>query len=48
MKAIPAEIMSWLTKFPWPGNIRQLENTIEAPSRLSGSRGTLRMADFTA
>lgn len=48
MKAIPAEIIAWLTKFPWPGNIRQLENTIESAIALSGSRGTLRMADFTA
>jgi transcriptional regulator with PAS, ATPase and Fis domain len=48
MKAIPGEIITWLTKFPWPGNIRQLENTIESAIALSGTRSTLRMADFTA
>ena len=48
LKAIPAEIVSWLTKFPWPGNIRQLENTIESAIALSGTRSTLRMADFSA
>ena len=48
IKAIPAEIIAWLTKFPWPGNIRQLENTIESAIALSGTRATLRMADFTA
>jgi DNA-binding NtrC family response regulator len=48
VKAIPAEITAWLTKFPWPGNIRQLENTIESAIALSGARATLRMADFTA
>jgi DNA-binding NtrC family response regulator len=48
MKAIPSETVSWLTKFPWPGNIRQLENTIESAIALSGTRSTLRMADFSA
>jgi DNA-binding NtrC family response regulator len=48
IKAMPAEITTWLTKFPWPGNIRQLENTIESAIALSGTRSTLRMADFTA
>jgi DNA-binding NtrC family response regulator len=48
MKAIPNEIIAWLTKFPWPGNIRQLENTIESAIALSGIRTTLRMADFSA
>ncbi len=48
MKAIPAGTISWLTKFPWPGNIRQLENTIESAIALSGNRATLRMADFSA
>jgi len=48
MKAIPAEIIAWLQKFPWPGNIRQLENTIESAIALSGNRSSLRMADFTA
>ena len=27
--AIPAEIMSALTRYPWPGNIRELQNVIE-------------------
>jgi DNA-binding NtrC family response regulator len=48
LKAIPGETISWLMKFPWPGNIRQLENTIESAIALSGTRSTLRMADFSA
>jgi transcriptional regulator with PAS, ATPase and Fis domain len=48
MKVIPRETVSWLSKFPWPGNIRQLENTIESAIALSGTRSTLRMADFSA
>lgn len=48
MKAIPRDTVSWLSKFPWPGNIRQLENTIESAIALSGTRSTLRMADFSA
>jgi DNA-binding NtrC family response regulator len=48
LKAIPNETISWLTKFPWPGNIRQLENTIESAIALSGTRSALRMADFSA
>jgi len=48
MKAIPREIVDWLGKFPWPGNIRQVENTIESAIALSGNRPTLRMADFSA
>jgi formate hydrogenlyase transcriptional activator len=27
--AIPAEVMSALTRYPWPGNIRELQNVIE-------------------
>jgi formate hydrogenlyase transcriptional activator len=27
--AIPAETMSALTRYPWPGNIRELQNVIE-------------------
>jgi len=48
IKAIPNEIVDWLGKFPWPGNIRQVENIIESSIALSGSRPWLRMADFSA
>jgi DNA-binding NtrC family response regulator len=48
IKSISPAIITWLTKFPWPGNIRQLENTIESAIALSGTRAALRMADFTA
>ena len=32
---IPAETMSALTRYPWPGNIRELQNVIERAVILS-------------
>ena len=34
--AIPAETMSALTRYPWPGNIRELQNVIERAVILTG------------
>jgi len=33
--SIPAETMAALTRYPWPGNIRELENVIERAVILS-------------
>jgi DNA-binding NtrC family response regulator len=37
LKEISPEAMEVLTRFPWPGNVRQLENTIERAILLSRS-----------
>jgi DNA-binding NtrC family response regulator len=37
-----------LTEDPWPGNVRQLENALEAAIALSGERQILSPADFPA
>jgi transcriptional regulator with GAF, ATPase, and Fis domain len=46
MKEIEAEALSELMRYDWPGNVRQLENTVEMAMVLSGSRRTLFGADF--
>lgn len=38
--------MERLTRYPWPGNVRQLENTIENAIALSGDRSYLLAEDF--
>ena len=35
-----------LVRYPWPGNVRQLENTIEMAVVLSGDRIVLHGEDF--
>jgi formate hydrogenlyase transcriptional activator len=45
--AIPAETMSALTRYPWPGNIRELQNVIERAVILtSGPVLTVRSEDL--
>jgi len=51
LEQIPAKEVSpqgmWrLTEDPWPGNVRQLENALEAAIALSGERKVLIPADF--
>jgi len=51
LEQIPAKEVSpqglWrLTEDPWPGNVRQLENALEAAIALSGERRILVPADF--
>jgi formate hydrogenlyase transcriptional activator len=36
--AIPTETMSALTRYPWPGNIRELQNVIERAAILTSGR----------
>jgi len=38
IEGLPAKVMSALTRYPWPGNIRELQNVIERAMILS--RGT--------
>lgn len=45
-KVVDAEAMARLAEFPWPGNVRQLENFIEMAVALSGDRCELTPADF--
>ena len=45
-KAILRETLDHLTEYPWPGNVRQLENAVEMAIAFSGERETLMAADF--
>ncbi|HEY7387183.1 MAG TPA: sigma-54 dependent transcriptional regulator [Bryobacteraceae bacterium] len=45
-KLLTAEAMERLAGYPWPGNVRQLENAIEMAVALSGERQVLSAADF--
>lgn len=45
-KSLAPEAIDLLMQYPWPGNVRQLEHTIEAATILSGERATLRASDF--
>jgi len=42
---IPTETMAYLTAYPWPGNVRQLRNALEAGVVL-GSDGVLAPQDL--
>ena len=46
LKAIDPEAMQFLSGHAWPGNVRQLENSIEMAVVLSGDRTVLTRADF--
>ncbi len=46
MKSIEPEALEKLCGYDWPGNVRQLENAIEAAIALSGDREILTPADF--
>jgi len=46
MKEVSPETMERLSLHPWPGNVRQLENTVEMAVALSGDRDILYPADF--
>jgi DNA-binding NtrC family response regulator len=45
-KRLAAETLARLSGYSWPGNVRQLENTVEMAVALSGDRDTLLPADF--
>jgi DNA-binding NtrC family response regulator len=45
-KQISPDAVERLCQLPWPGNVRQLENTVEMAIALCGDRNTLYPADF--
>jgi DNA-binding NtrC family response regulator len=45
-KEISQETLERLTKYTWPGNVRQLENAVEMAIALSGDRRSLYAGDF--
>jgi len=46
LKTAPQETLERLCRHDWPGNVRQLENTVEMAIALSGDRKTLLAGDF--
>ena len=46
LKEISREALGRLTAYSWPGNVRQLENSVERAIVLSGDRATLYPSDF--
>jgi two-component system response regulator PilR (NtrC family) len=46
-KRVFAETIEALQAYSWPGNVRQLENTVERAVILSGERQTLFPSDFS-
>jgi DNA-binding NtrC family response regulator len=45
-KTVTPDALAELVRYPWPGNVRQLENTIEMAVILSGDRTLLDSNDF--
>jgi len=45
-KTLSPDALAELIRYPWPGNVRQLENTIEMAVVLSGDRSVLCSEDF--
>jgi DNA-binding NtrC family response regulator len=45
-KTISPDAVRWLTSYEWPGNVRQLEHTIEMAVLLSGTRERLYAGDI--
>ena len=46
LKSIELAALERLSEYSWPGNVRQLENAIEASVAFSGDREMLVLADF--
>ena len=46
LRTLSADALDLLASLPWPGNVRQLENTIERAIALCGQRQLLTSADF--
>ena len=46
LKSLSADAVDRLCRFSWPGNVRQLENSIEMAVALSGERRLLEAHDF--
>jgi len=46
LKALQPDTIQLLNEYPWPGNVRQLENAVEMAIALSGDRNLLTPEDF--
>jgi len=46
VKRVTDEALQRLTELPWPGNVRQLENTVEMAIAMCGDRDVLHSVDF--
>lgn len=46
VKRLTAEALERLSRYNWPGNVRQLENVVEMAVALSGTRESLYASDF--
>ena len=46
LKRVLPDAMKFLMAYEWPGNIRQLENSVEMAVALSGNRSALDIGDF--
>jgi DNA-binding NtrC family response regulator len=46
LKSLSPEALDRLAAYAWPGNVRQLENSVEMAVALSGARTVLTAADF--
>jgi transcriptional regulator with GAF, ATPase, and Fis domain len=46
-KRVTADALERLQEYGWPGNVRQLENTVERAVALSGDRPMLHFGDFS-
>ena len=46
IKCVPDEVKDRLSRMPWPGNVRHLENAVEMAIAISGDRGMLGPYDF--
>jgi len=46
LKSLSPEALDRLVAYAWPGNVRQLENSVEMAVALSGTRTVLTAADF--
>ena len=46
LRSLAPETLPHLAAYPWPGNVRQLENSVEMAVALSGERETLYHSDF--
>ena len=46
-KRLSPDALERLAEYPWPGNVRQLENTVERAVAMSGERQMLHYVDFS-
>jgi DNA-binding NtrC family response regulator len=48
LRRLTPEALARLKRYPWPGNVRQLENALEMGVAMSGERQALYASDFAA